>query len=91
MTNHTAQTIANGWLALGIVGLGFVVAAAIGHYIFGLPIHEGHTDRLASPALIARTLCALGFGSGLFTLVGFWVFNRSRQSLTVTSPPTAAS
>src|SRR5439155_13046895 len=78
-TNQRVRTIAKGWLALGLVGLGLTAAVAISHYGFSAPIHEGHSDKLASSASIARVLLALAFGSGVFALAGWWLLVRSRR------------
>jgi len=78
--NQLCRTIAKGWLALGLLGLGLTAVAAISHYGFSVPIHEARTDMLASSASIARTLLALAFGSGVFALAGWWLLIRSRRS-----------
>ena len=75
--NQIARRIAKGWLALGLLGLGLTTAASISHYVFGAPIHEIHTDKLASAALIRTVLIALALGSGFFAITGWWLLFRS--------------
>ena len=60
------------FLALGLVMVCLITAVAVGHYLFGVPIHEGHATppRLATPAEILTILVALGGGGGLFAGIG---------------------
>ena len=63
--------IAMGWIVLGLIGLSFVGLFAISHYVFGVPIHEGHSGkRIFTPTEVATTLTALGGGFFLFASLG---------------------
>lgn len=64
------RKMARGFCVLGVLGLAFASAFAIAHYIFGLPVHQGHSQRLASPVVVARTLVMLAAGSGGFAVLG---------------------
>jgi len=64
------RKMAQGFFVLGLLGLAFVSAFAIAHYIFGVPVHQGHSQRLASPTVVATTLILLAAGSGGFALLG---------------------
>lgn len=55
---------------LGLLGLALVSVFAIAHYLFGLPVHEGHSQRLASPVLVARTLLLFAAASVGFAALG---------------------
>jgi len=59
-------------LALGVAGLLFCATMFFGHYVFGIPIHYGHTGRLATPAEINTTCGAMAAGFGIFALLGGW-------------------
>ena len=65
---------------LGLLGLVFVSAFAISHYVFGMPVYEAHSRSLASPSLIARTLFMLLGGSCLFAALGGWMLLRFFRS-----------
>lgn len=64
------RKMARGFCVLGLLGLAFVSAFAIAHYTFGVPVHQGHSQGLASPTLVARTLILLAAASGGFAVLG---------------------
>lgn len=64
------RKMARGFCVLGLLGLAFASGFAIAHYIFGVPVHQGHSQRLAPPVVVARTLLMLAAGSGGFAVLG---------------------
>ncbi|HUO23559.1 MAG TPA: hypothetical protein VMU59_13675 [Caulobacteraceae bacterium] len=63
--------VAWGWLLLGLVFIAISIGVAVGHYAFGMPIHEGHSGgRLATSTEILTTLVAFGAGGSLFAVMG---------------------
>jgi hypothetical protein len=70
------RKLAQGWLVLGAIGLAFTTAFAVGHYLFGIPVHEGHTQGMADPKSIAQMLVMLFLGSCLFGGLGGWILFR---------------
>lgn len=64
------RKMARGFCVLGLLGLAFVSAFAIAHYTFGVPVYQGHSQRLASPIVVGRTLLMLAAGSGGFAVLG---------------------
>lgn len=64
------RKMARGFCVLGLLGLAFVSVFAIAHYIFGVSVHQGHSQRLASPAVVARTVLMLAAGSSGFAVLG---------------------
>ena len=70
-TSNMLRKIAVGWLFLGLLGLAAATATSIGHYLFGVPIHEAHSGgRLATPMEVMENLLVLASVSGLFTVMG---------------------
>lgn len=69
-SQNVIRRIAKQWLVLGLAGASCMLVAATAHYVFGVPFHEGHSTRLASPALIAITVSVIGGGFSLFALMG---------------------
>jgi len=64
------RRIAGGWLVVGSLLFIFAAVAATAHYGFGMPVHEAHTNRDATPEEIAITFGALLAGGALFALAG---------------------
>ncbi len=67
---NVVRRIAKGWLVVGAIGLVLVIGAAVAHYCFGAPVHEGNTDRLATPGEVSMIFGVLTAGFGLFTAMG---------------------
>jgi hypothetical protein len=67
------RALAPWWLVLGAVGLLFSATMFFGHYIFGMPVHYGHTGRLATPSEINTTCGAMAAGFGFFAGLGGWL------------------
>lgn len=76
------RKIAISWLVVGLMGSILITLSAISYYVFKMPMHEGHSDRLASPSTVAMTLLALGGGFGLFAALGgavlLWLRSRPK-------------
>jgi hypothetical protein len=64
------RKIAIGWMMLGALGVGFIAVFAFAHYVFSVPVHEGHSTIQASAESILRTIIALTAGSTFFLLLG---------------------
>lgn len=62
--------VACGFLLLGLALVSFGAVFAVSHYVFGVPIHEGHSGRLATDAEILTNVIAFGAGGGLFAFLG---------------------
>lgn len=68
--NLTTVRIARGWLLLGALGLTFTAAFGIGHFVFGMPVHIGHADRLMTSRQVAGICAVMASGFGLFAALG---------------------
>lgn len=72
--SDVVRKIAQGWIVLGALGLIFVFVFAIAHYVFGVTVHEAHSQHVASSKQMSRTLIMLFAGSAAFTAVGWALF-----------------
>ncbi|MGZ3298773.1 MAG: hypothetical protein ACXU8U_00475 [Asticcacaulis sp.] len=61
------------WLFLGMVGFAFCAFVLIGHFAFGMAVHEAHKNRLATSAEILVTFGIMALGSSLFGIAGAWL------------------
>ena len=69
--SYMLRKMAMGWLVLGLAGLVFVTIFAISHYVFEMPVHEGHSGgHLATQVEVADTIITLGGGFFLFAAFG---------------------
>ena len=65
------RKLATYWLVGGAIGFVLINIVAIAHYVFAVPIYNGHGRvGLAAPGEIARTVIALEGGSFLFAFLG---------------------
>ena len=71
-----------GWGALvpGLPLLLFGGGMGIAHYVFGMPIRQGHGNGvLASPSLILASTTAFVFIGALFVAMGVWLITAFRR------------
>lgn len=76
----SARVIAMGWLVIGSLVFAFAASFGVAHYWFGVPVHEAHTNRNATPYEIATSLGALLAGVAFFGIAGFALLRWLPQS-----------
>jgi hypothetical protein len=67
---RTLLYIAHGWIAVGSLMCLFVGSMAIGHYVFGMPVHDDKTGQLSTTLNILKTFLIIGGGGAWFATMG---------------------
>lgn len=57
-------------MVVGSLLVTFIIAMAVGHYVYGVPVHNGNTGQLATSTEIATSLMVIGGGGALFVVIG---------------------
>jgi hypothetical protein len=73
------RTIGRGMLVIGVLGVVFASTMAIAHYVFGMPIYEGHTHHLVSPKSIAQFIALFLGAFGLCAILGWALIRAFRK------------
>lgn len=64
------RRIALGWIIIGGLGVVFVSAFAVAHYVYGVPVHDRNTGELSTAANTLMMCLLLGGGGLLFFVMG---------------------
>ena len=68
------RRIARGWMIVGSLLVVFIGAMAVGHYVYGVPVHNNNTGELATPSEVLSGLLVIGGGGALFVILGFALY-----------------
>lgn len=64
------RCLARGWIILGSLGVAFIGAMAVAHYVYGVPVHDRNTGELSTPANTLKIFTLIGGGAALFLVLG---------------------
>jgi len=74
--SSTSQRVARGWIAVGALMVVLISAAAVGVFIFKMPVFDAHTGGLLTKAEAASSFLFIGGGGGLFLVLGLLMIRR---------------
>jgi hypothetical protein len=52
----------------------FIIAIAVAHYVYGMPMHDRNTGELSTPANTLMMLLLIGSGGALFVGMGIVLY-----------------
>lgn len=64
------RRIALGWITIGGLGVVFVSAMAVAHYVYGVPVHDRNTGELSTAAITLMMVLLLEAGGLFFFVMG---------------------
>ena len=68
------RRIARWWIAVGSLVVVFIIAMAVAHYVYGMPMHDRNTGELSTPANTLMMFLLIGGGGVLSVGMGIVLY-----------------